>query len=431
MILKEEQKVLDKIDEGKEEIIQFLQKLLNFKTISPDTGKKATGDEFIKHQAFVNEFLQGMGCNVDVWDIDASKMESFRGSGLLSDRDMSNMPVLNATLKGSGGGKSIILNGHYDVVPVGLIENWSHDPFAGDIVGGKIIGRGTNDMKGGITAMMMAIKCIQQAGASLKGDVLVQTVPDEEATCMGALSACQKGYKADAAIIPEPTDMKVLVAVRGNAYGKITVLGRAGHSEMPQPHFSEGGAVNAIYKAMKVLGGIEELVEEWRTRPDKQHKYLHPDMLVPTVIHGGEWPVTYPEKVEISFDGMFIPATDADQYIKELEDKIHAVAMADPWLRENPPKLEIEGWMYGAEVEEDEPIVQLGLNTLSDLGYEPRMRGYGTLTDCVHLINYSKIPTISIGPDIKTAHMADEFVTIDQLIDTTKAIALSVLRWCN
>ena len=92
-------------------------------------------------------------------------------------------------------------------------------------------------------------------------------------------------------------------------YGKITVFGRAGHAEMTQPHWTEGGAVNAISKAVKIIGALEGLTEQWRTRPDKQHKYLDPDIIIPTVIKGGEWTVTYPEKVEIQFGSILQQAS--------------------------------------------------------------------------------------------------------------------------
>ncbi len=429
MLTEKETEVLKLIDENKEEIIEYLKKLISYKTITPHDGARAEGDDYSTLQNFIRNTLEEMNFNIDMWEVDSSKLESFPGSGVLKDRDLSNMPVLVGKAKGNGKGKSLILNGHYDVVPVGVIENWKHDPFKGEIEENKIFGRGTNDMKGGITAMVQAINFIQKAGVKLGGDLTVETVPDEEGSCMGTLACCQRGYTADAAIIPEPTDMKVLVAVRGSLYGKITVFGRAGHAEMPQPPWIEGGAGNAISKAMKVIAALEELVEEWRTRSDKQHKFLHPDMIIPTVINGGEWPVTYPEKVEILFGSMFIPSTGTT--IDEIEEKIANIANYDPWLKEHPPKIETTLWQYGAEVEENESIVKTAMAALEDLGIEPALRGYGTLTDSIHLINYSKIPTISIGPDIKTAHMADEFVEIGQLLDTTKALALAIMRWCG
>jgi acetylornithine deacetylase len=198
---------------------------------------------------------------------------------------------------------------------------------------------------------------------------------------------------------------------------------------MPQPHWTEGGAVNAIDKAATVIQALQALTEEWKTRPDKQHKLLAPDMIIPTVIQGGDWEVTYPEEVEISFGCKFIPATQNAR--EEIEAHLMRIAALDPWMREHPPQLEIGGWLYGAEIEESEPIVQIGLEALGDLGFDPALRGYGTLTDAIHLINYSGIPTISIGPSIRSAHMADEYVEIGELVDTTKALALAIMRWCG
>ena len=428
MITGKEKNVLDLIDGNERDVVDYARKLIAFETVTPDEGCKAEGDEYRRHQDFVASTLKDLGFAVEMWEVDASKLDRFPGSGVSPDRDLTNMPVLAGRSRGIGGGRSLLLNGHYDVVPVGLRENWIHDPFKGEIVDNKLYGRGTNDMKGGIAAMIQAIKFIRRAGVELRGDLIVQTVPEEEVTCMGTLSCCQRGYRADAAIIPEPTDLKVLIAVRGCLYGTITVVGRAGHAEMPQPHWTEGGAVNAISKSMKVIAALQELAEEWRTRPEMQHRLLAPDMILPTVIKGGGWPVTYPEKVEIRFASMFVPNTK--NKLEEIRAKLQNVADGDPWLKQHPPKLDVGEWWYGAEVQEDEPIVQTGLGALEDLGIEPQVRGYGTLTDSIHLINYSKIPTISIGPDIKTAHMANELVDIGQLITTTKALALAIIRWC-
>ncbi len=429
MITGSEQRVLEFIDGGKEDIIEYLSKLIGLRTITPQENESAEGDDYKNFQNFIRSTLEEMGFDVDMWEIDSSELDSFPGSGVLKDRDLSNMPALAGRLEGNGNGRSLILNGHYDVVPPGIIENWKHPPFDAEREDNKIFGRGANDMKGGIAAIIFALKAIQQAGIVLDGDVIVETVPDEEQTCMGTLSCCQRGYTADAAIIPEPTEMKILVAVRGSVYGKITVLGRAGHAEMAHPDWSKGGAVNAISKAAKVIVALDELNDEWRTSPEKQHRYLDPDIITPTTIHGGEWPVTVPEKVEIVFGSMFIPSTK--DKIKEIEAKLKSVADSDSWLKEHPPKIETEGWQYGAEVKENEPIIDTGREALKDLGFEPELRGFESLTDAIHLINHMGIPTISIGPDINTAHMADEYVDIDELMNTTKALALCIMRWCG
>jgi acetylornithine deacetylase len=429
MISEVENKVLDLIDGNRNELIALLQKLVQFKTITPQDDTRVEHSEFADHQEFIRGILDKMNFDLETWEADATKLDRFPGSGVYPERDLSNMPIVSGKLPGSGNGRSLILNGHYDVVPIGLIENWQFDPFKGEIVDGRMYGRGTCDMKGGIAAMIQALKAIQDVGIALGGDITIEIVPDEEATSMGTLACCQKGYTADAALIPEPTDMKVLVAMRGGMGGKLTVYGRAGHAEMTQPHWTEGGAINAISKAVKFIHAFEDMTEEWRTRPDKQHKLLDPDIITPTVIKGGEWSVTYPEKVEIVFDSMFLPGT-MDK-IKEIEAHIDRVAALDPWMRENPPKLDIDSWLYGAEVDENEPIVQMGLKVLADMGLEAGLTGFGSLTDAIHLINYSKIPTISIGPGSKPAHEADEYVEIEELVDTAKALALTIMRWCK
>ena len=429
MLSEKERKVLNLIDENKWEIIEYLRKLISFETITPADNSKAESDEYKKLQDFIYKTLKGMNFALDIWEIDASKLESFPGALVEPNRDLGNMPVVVGKLESDGKGRSLILNGHYDVVPPGVIGNWKHNPFKGEIEDDNIFGRGACDMKGGIAAMLKAVKFIQKAGIKLNGDLTVETVPEEEITEMGTLACCQKGYKADAAIIPEPTNMNVLVAMRGCLSGKITVFGRAGHAEMTQPHWREGGAVNAISKAVKVIQALEELTEEWRTRPDKRHKFLDPDIITPTLIKGGEWSVMYPEKVEITFDSMFIPSTINIR--KEIEEKIMSVAATDSWMKEHPPKLETDSGQYGAEIDENEPIARIAMEAASELGIKSKPAGMGSLTDAIHLINYSKIPTISIGPSDKPAHMADEFVDIDELINLTKVLALAILRWCG
>ena len=428
MLSEKERKVLDLIGQNKREIVEYLRKLIGFKTVSPPYGGKTEDNEYIRLQDFVCKVLEGANFDIDRWEIDASKLKSFPGSGARPDKDLSNMPVVVGKLKGGGKGKSLLLNGHIDVVPATQIDSWTHDPFKGEVAGNKIFGRGACDMKGGVAAMLEAIKFIHQAGVRLNGDLTVETVPEEESSCMGTLACCQKGYAADAAIIPEPTNMNVLIAMRGGAGGKITVYGRAGHAEMTQPHWREGGAVNAISKAVKILQGLEELKEDWRTRPDKQHKFLDPDTITPTIIKGGEWSVTYPEKVEITFDSMHIP--QATNVKEEIEEKIKSVAAADSWMKEHPPKLEI-GWTYGTEISEDESIVKAGVEALKELGMEPKLVGWGTLSDAIHLVNYSKIPTISIGLDNSRIHGNNEYADIDELITLTKVLALSIMRWCS
>ncbi|NJN44192.1 MAG: M20/M25/M40 family metallo-hydrolase, partial [Anaerolineae bacterium] len=219
---------------------------------------------FRGHQKFIRTLLDGMGFETEMWEVDAAQLENGPGRGVRPDRDMSGMPVVVGQLPGavnviaSGdrqslrsnpptseeiaspndgqhrparndmASRSLILNGHYDVVPEGDAALWMYDPYSATLAAGRMYGRGTADMKGGNAAMLFAVKMIQQAGLTFNGDLTVQIAPDEEATCMGTLACCLRGYTADAAFIPEPTNMGILVAMRGSVYGTITVYGRAG-----------------------------------------------------------------------------------------------------------------------------------------------------------------------------------------------------------
>jgi acetylornithine deacetylase len=221
--------------------------------------------------------------------------------------------------------------------------------------------------------------------------------------------------------------MKVLVAARGSYAGVISVFGRAGHSEETPKPWEQGGAVNAISKAVKVLQCLDALNEEWAKRPEKHHKYLDPDIIVPTMIRGGEWEVMYPERVDITFTSDFVPATKDIR--GEIQVALDRLASEDSWMRQHPPVLSPPDYLYAAEVREDEPIVQTISAALADLGVLPQLVGCGSLTDMIHLVNYSKVPTVSIGPSARTAHRPDENVTVDELVAVTKAIALVILRW--
>jgi acetylornithine deacetylase len=425
MLTPDERRVLERIEERAQALVALLVRLVRFRTVTPLMGETAKGRDYRDLQTFVSKRLSARGFDVETWEANAASLPMFPGSGVVPGRDLSNMPVLVGRREGRG--RSLLLNAHYDVVPPGGFENWSHPPFDGVVDDGKVFGRGACDMKGGFAATLHALECIEQAGIDLPAPLVFESVPDEEQTSMGTLACCQRGIRADAGIIPEPTGLQVLVAVRGSFSGKIVVTGRAAHSEMTQPPWQEGGAVNAIGKAVKVLEALDGLNAEWKTRPETRHKYLDPDVIVPTMIHGGEWEVMYPERVDITFTSDFVPAT------KDIRPRIQAmldrVAREDPWMREHPPYLDAGGFLYAAEIPEDEPIVRTASGALSDLGIPPKMIGFGSLTDMVHLVNYSHIPTTSIGPSPATAHKADEHVTIDELVATAKALALLLLRW--
>ena len=282
--------------------------------------------------------------------------------------------------------------------------------------------------------MTLAAEALAELGVGLRGDLLVNTVSEEETTGAGGLVSART-LRADAAIVPEPSALDVWIACRGSLLATITVEGRSGHAGIAPRHHGEGGAVNAIDKAAYLLEAIRRLNEEWAIR--ERHPYLAPAECVTTGIQGGEWRVSYPARCRIDCHFEYLPV-QADRQgwgsdvEREFEEWIARAADADPWLRDNRPRVEwILGGVQPAEVAADEPIVQTLLAAQGDLGREARLGGLDNWHDGATLITEGGIPAVNYGPgDIRFAHSADERVEIAEVVACAQGIALAAMRFC-
>jgi acetylornithine deacetylase len=302
---------------------------------------------------------------------------------------------------------------------------------------GRLYGRGSCDMKGGVAAMVLAAETLSRLGIRLAGDLLVNTITDEESSGAGGIACVAHGVRADAGIVPEPTAFDVWIACRGSVYPTITIEGRPGHAELLQPHWRDGGAVNAIEKAQVVLDAIRGLREEWRTRSDLQHPYLSPPDIVPTLMRAGEWSVTYPASCEITCAVLFPPAFADDagygsRVVDEVRDAIGRACAADPWLAEHPPAY---GWTADIppmEIPPGDPIVQTMLAASAEVGEPSRLSGLDSWYDGATYTLAAGTPSIAFGPrSIAWAHTIDEFVPVDDLVRCAQAIALAAVRFCG
>jgi acetylornithine deacetylase len=272
-------------------------------------------------------------------------------------------------------------------------------------------------------------------GAPLAGDLIVNTVSDEESTGAGGLFAARL-LRADAAIVPEPTGLDVWVACRGSLLPRITVRGRAGHAGIAQLDPGQGGAVNAIEKMAIVLEAVRRLREHWAARP--RHPYLSPGDCVPTIIKGGEWLVSYPASCSLECHIEYLPDRADEQGYgsaveREFTEWIAEAAAGDPWLAAHPPEIV---WGVGgvppAEVPTDDPIVQALLAAGGDLGQPQRIGGLDNWHDGATLTVEAGIPAVCFGPgDVHRAHTVDEYVPIDDLVACAQRIALTALRFCR
>lgn len=422
----DEERVCAEIAAREHELVELVRTLVAFDTITHTAG--APPRQEAELQNHVADRLRAAGAEVDVSVPDAALVAGhpYAPDGFTFD----GRPQLVARFAGSGGGKTLLVNGHVDVVDVEPLDAWTHDPFAGVVADGLVHGRGSCDMKGGVASMVFAAETLARLDVRLAGDLLVNTVTEEESTGAGGLVTART-VEADAAIVTEPTKLDVLVACRGSLLPTLIVEGRAGHAGFPPRHRDEGGAVNAIEKMGFLLDAIRRLRDEWSLRP--RHPYLSPADCVPTMVSGGEWIVSYPSSCRLECHIEYLPGDSEQSVMDEFRDWITRAAAADPWLAEHPPRIE---WNVGgvppAEIAEDEPIAQTTLAAARELGLPTRIGGFDNWHDGATLILEAGIPTVIFGPgDVQLAHTASEYVPIADLVACAQAIAVSAMRFCG
>ncbi|MBA2295095.1 MAG: ArgE/DapE family deacylase [Actinobacteria bacterium] len=429
-----EQQVFDEIGRRGEELVELASALIRFDTEAREPEHPP------REEAALQEYLAGrlaaLGAEIDLWE---PAREDVAGSRLVPDGGLgfAGRPQLAARFRGAGGGRSLLLNGHIDVVSPEPRESWTSDPNEPEVRDGKLYGRGSCDMKGGIAAMTFAAEVIAALGVRLAGDLLVCTVTDEESTGAGGLAAVAHGVRADAGIVTEPSGFDIWTSCRGSLIPTITVPGRPGHAGVGQPDWRQGGAVNAIEKATLIIDSLRRLQEEWSERPDHQHPHLSPGDIVPTVVSGGEWIVSYPASCRIAYHIAYLPAhADEDGWggaiEQEIVERVQRTAAADPWLAGNPPVIEWATDVPSSEVPEDEPIVQTILKTGVDIGRPRRVSGMDSWHDGATFTRFGGTPCVCFGPrDLHVAHTIDEFVVVDDLVACAQELAVTAVRFCG
>lgn len=433
-LTEQEAEVCAEIARREDELVTLVSDLIGF-----DTTARAGLNDPPRDEAALQEYLaarmRSIGAEVDLWEPDLGDLAANRQ--VPPGMTFGGRPQLVARLPGSGGGRSLLFNGHVDVVSSEPRDCWASDPNRAEVREGLLYGRGSCDMKGGVAAMVFATEVLAGCGVRLAGDLLVSTVTEEEATGAGSIASIAHGVCADAGLVPEPTGFDVWIAFRGALYPTITVPGRTGHAEIPAKPWQEGGAVNAIEKMTYVLGALRRLKQEWSQRPDHRHPYLSPGDIVPTLIKGGEWTVSHPSSCSVTFDITYMPGhADADGWgtpiEREIEDWVERAAKADPWLAENPPRVEWSVDIPSAEVDEDEPIVQLALEVGRALGLEPVLGGFDTWSDAAAFSSLGGTPSVNFGPrHIQWAHSIDEYVPVEDLVTCAQGYAVAAMRFCG
>ncbi len=434
-----ERRVCEAIETGRGELVGLAGALIGFDTTARQVGDPSRDEAAL--QEYLAARLSAAGASVDVWEPDAAALA---GMPLVPPGlSFEGRPQLIARKVGRGGGRSLVFNGHIDVVSAEPRSEWTSDPFVPSVRDGLLYGRGACDMKGGIAAMVFAVETLSALGVSLDGDLLVATNTDEESSGAGGTALVEHGLRADAGVVTEPTGFQTWIACRGSDYGVITVPGRPGHAEVRQPDWRLGGAVNAIEKTAAVLEAIASLRQAWASHPGMSHPYLSPPSLLPTLARAGEWAVTYPASCELTIAVMYLPA-QADpsgwgsEVRREVEQWIATETSKDDWLREHPPV--IKWWpnpVMPFEISPDEPIVGVMQGASEDVGHPGRLGGLDSWYDGATLTQLAGIPSIGYGPPgfdtdgVSVAHMIDEFVPVDGLVAAAQGLAVAAMRFCG
>ena len=425
----DESRLLALIDSKQDTALDFLRQMVGFNSTFIDQG---VGGNELAIQQWLEARLREWGYDTRLFEPDNEKISGYPDYN--PGHHYADRPNLVATLPGAGNGRSLILNGHVDTVPLGQRELWTHDPLGGELADGRIYGRGTCDMKAGVTAMILAVEFLREAGLAPGGDVIVESVVDEEGGGNGTLACVAEGYRADAAIVTEPTGLHIRPASRGVFLLQIDVLGKATHAALKW----EG--VSAVDKAIKIIEGLRELEHRWLA---KRNNPLLPS---PTItlgqIEGGLAGAIVPGACSMKFDVKYLPVEvdpDGSERLiagnavrQEVEDWIAMICAGDEWLREHRPQLDWYLHVLPHWLDPRHPLVGILSQSCEQVLDRSVVSGMPSGADARILQNAGNINTIIFGPgELQQAHSIDEYVPLDQFMNAIKVLALSIFEWTS
>jgi acetylornithine deacetylase len=318
-------------------------------------------------------------------------------------------------LRGSGGGKSLMLNGHIDTVGVEQML----DPFSAEVRDGKLYGRGAYDMKGSIAAMLAAAKALRDAGVALRGDLLLAAVADEEYASLGTADIATR-YKPDAAIITEPTELQLAVAHKGFVWLEVIVTGKAAHGSRPQL------GIDANMKMGRVLQELERLEQELRAR--EPHSLIGPPTLHAALINGGREMSVIADRCELRVERRTIPGETEAQTVAELQTILDRLSATDKDFHATVKSFFAR---EPFEVTVTDPIVQAVQAAAASVLAQPIDPGGVSFWTDAALLAAAGIPTVVFGPIGAGAHAAEEWIDLHSVEQSALIYAQVAMAYCQ
>lgn len=422
-----ESALLDCVEQNRERLIEITRQLVQI----PSENTPPHGAER-RCQLWIAEQLAACGWRPELYDLD--EVAGLKEHPLyFTGREYEGRPNLGARLRGAGKGRSLLLSGHIDTVPRGT-QPWTRDAFGGEVDNNRIYGRGANDMKAGIATNLFVVECLRRLGVVLAGDVLFESVVDEEfGGANGTLAGRLRDYNADAVVLSEPTSLRVCPAQRGGRIMHITFQSAGGI--LQDGHFPHG----VIPQLTHFLAKVREFAAERTAHAPVHSMYSgHADPVPVTVtkVSTAPWgngePITVPERAQVELYWQTMPGETLENADAEFFRWLKRVVNdASDLFQKMPQVTSPLRWLPGSAISRSEAIVnELAACAKGVLSAEPPVTGIEGPCD-LFVFHHFGIPGVLWGARGGNTHAADEYVEIDSLVAAAKVLLLLVVRWCG
>jgi acetylornithine deacetylase len=376
--------------------IELMKDLVEINSVNPTLVPGAPGEAEIAE--YIGGYMESLGLETRLEEVAPGRVNAV------------------GVLKGVGGGSSLMLNGHTDTVGIDYMEIDPLDPVVKE---GRMYGRGTDDMKGGLAAMLSAAEAVVDSGEELKGDLVVAAVCDEEYASIGT-ERLMEGVKTDAAIVGEPTEFLILVAHKGFAWIDVETRGVAAHGSAWQV------GVDAIAKMGKVQVGLERLQEG--VLKERTHRLVGSSSVHSSTIHGGRELSTYPDHCKLQVERRLIPGEKRGDVEAEMTELLGSISQKDPKF---DGSYEITFYRAPLEVSEDEEICRVLRECAEEVrGEETHFIGGSGWMD-TQIITDKGTPAVAFGPIGSGAHAAVEYIELDSVVDAARVYERVIHRFCG
>ncbi|WP_439156334.1 ArgE/DapE family deacylase [Yoonia sp.] len=419
-------RLCDAVDQTFDRQIAFLSAL---------TSHPSTRGNEQSAQGFMADELVARGFEIDRWQIDIAEIQHLPGfSPVLGPYDDA-VNVVGIHRSQTQNGRSLILNGHIDVVPAGPLDMWDSPPFEPRVADGWLYGRGGGDMKAGLASNLFALDALASCGLAPDGDVYFQSVVEEECTGNGALACLARGYTADAALIPEPFSEHLVTAQLGVIWFQVHLKG------LPTHVAYAGTGANAIEAAFPLIQALHQMEDRWNASENRPGEYAHMDHALNLnigKIAGGDWTSSVPAWAVFDVRMAIFPGQSIDAAKAEIEQVITNAARDNAFLRNSLPEIVYHGFhAEGYALSRDSSANAASAITALDKAHHSvsgtalQREAITATTDARFFGLYADIPALVYGPRAEAIHGFNERVDLESMRRITKATALFIADWCG